>query len=509
MKKVVALLKEHIIFVLFLIGLTAYYVYRLYYIAPWYDEVYTYVTFINRGPLYCITRWPLPNNHVLFSALSSLFRPLGVYWGLRGISFLSAIATVILLYAFLEKVFNKGTALMGVNLYTILLLVNKMALQGRGYSFATFCLMLGLYAGYHIAVQQTVKRRYYIFWAVSLWFGLYTLVSSVYWVACLCVVFGILLLSKKEYKKLRNLVIASLVSALLTLLFYCILWGSIGSQAVKVETMNAASNVKVFLSNPFGCIREGFDYMKKNPFMQGGITSREFLENYKYFFGNVFQAFAWINHQAVLYGYGAFLVVLLLLGILHYKNHRNVFACSIASVICNVLIFLFLFVQGAYPYIRVLSFLGILIAIEFSTVLYSIASAITKNIQNKKPLRIVLTALSSIGCIVFLTLPMNNQPYNARDYWAVDAISHTPWEHDTTYFANEEYADLQITYREVLGKRKNITVSGESPDFVFTHRIPSTGSWPYYIDEAATEELLAQGYDLFYENEEFFVYKRK
>lgn len=508
MKKVVALLKEHIIFVLFLIGLTAYYVYRLYCIAPWYDEVYTYVTFINRGPLYCITRWPLPNNHVLFSALSSLFRPFGIYWGLRGLSFLSAIATVILLYALLSKVFHKGTALIGVNLYTILLLVNKMALQGRGYSFATFCLMLGLYAGYHIVAEQNVKRRYYICWIFSLWFGLYTLVSSMYWVLCLCVVFGILLLSKKEYKKLRNLVIASLVAAVLTLLCYCVLWGSIGSQAVKTSTMDTASNVKVFLSNPARCIREGFDYMKNNPFMQGGISHREFLDNYQYFFGNVFQAFGGINSTKTLYGYIAFLAVLLVIGLVSGKKQKNVFVCSIGTVLCNGIIFLCLFVQGAYPYIRVLSFLGILIAIELTTVIHAIAREITKCIKNKKLLQVIVTAITSIGCMVVLLLPVSNQTYNARDYWAVDAVKNTPLEDGTTYLANEEYTNLQITYMEVLGKHKSLTFTGENPDFIFAHKIPSTGVWPYICDGETLDAILATGYELFYENEEFLVYKR-
>ena len=56
---------------LFVIGMAAYYLWRMFAITPQYDELYTYYSFISRGPLYAAIHWPLPNNHVGYSVLSA------------------------------------------------------------------------------------------------------------------------------------------------------------------------------------------------------------------------------------------------------------------------------------------------------------------------------------------------------------------------------------------------------------------------------------------------------
>ena len=64
--------KETYLFMIFLFGMAAYYGYRMFAITPWYDELYTYYYFISRGPVYAAIHWPLPNNHVGYSAISVL-----------------------------------------------------------------------------------------------------------------------------------------------------------------------------------------------------------------------------------------------------------------------------------------------------------------------------------------------------------------------------------------------------------------------------------------------------
>ena len=43
---------ETISVTLFIIGMTAYYLWRMFAITPIYDELYTYYNFISRGPVY-------------------------------------------------------------------------------------------------------------------------------------------------------------------------------------------------------------------------------------------------------------------------------------------------------------------------------------------------------------------------------------------------------------------------------------------------------------------------
>lgn len=106
-EKIIKILKNNYLFALIWFFFCIYYAYRLYEITPWYDEVYTYINFIDKGVIYSATHWPLPNNHVFFSVISVPFRALGIYIGLRGVSFLAAMGTILLLYIFLKSLFPK------------------------------------------------------------------------------------------------------------------------------------------------------------------------------------------------------------------------------------------------------------------------------------------------------------------------------------------------------------------------------------------------------------------
>ena len=113
MNKVLKVLKEDILFVMIFLFFIGYYGYRIFAITPWYDELYTYINFIDKGFLYSATHWPAPNNHVFFSMMSSLLRIFGVYIGLRGISWLAAVGTLPLLYSVLKRLFSKEIATFG------------------------------------------------------------------------------------------------------------------------------------------------------------------------------------------------------------------------------------------------------------------------------------------------------------------------------------------------------------------------------------------------------------
>ena len=63
--------RKHFLFLLLYVGTGIYYIWRMFAMAPWYDELYTYENFIDRGVIYSMIHWPLPKNHVFFSALSA------------------------------------------------------------------------------------------------------------------------------------------------------------------------------------------------------------------------------------------------------------------------------------------------------------------------------------------------------------------------------------------------------------------------------------------------------
>ena len=132
-----------LMFGVFLAGMSVYYGYRLFALTPWYDELYTYYYFISEGPLYAAIHWPLPNNHVGYSVLSAFLDWLGnPYIGLRGVSYLCALANICLLYRLTGKYIGRYYAFITVILYASMNLVNQLAVKGRGYTMGITCLLV-------------------------------------------------------------------------------------------------------------------------------------------------------------------------------------------------------------------------------------------------------------------------------------------------------------------------------------------------------------------------------
>lgn len=118
-------------FALWFVWMAVYYCFRMFSLTPWYDELYTYYYFISRGPVYAAIHWPLPNNHVGYSVLSGFLDLLGnPVLGLRGISYLAALANLLLLYKIGKKCFSEGWSFCCVALYSCMQLVNQLAVQG-------------------------------------------------------------------------------------------------------------------------------------------------------------------------------------------------------------------------------------------------------------------------------------------------------------------------------------------------------------------------------------------
>lgn len=111
------LFKKYYFWILFVI-MAVYYGYRMFFLTPWYDELYTYYYFISKGPLYAAIHWPLPNNHVGYSVLSACFDFWGnAYIGLRGVSYLCALVNMYLIYRIAGKYMKEQMAFATVILY--------------------------------------------------------------------------------------------------------------------------------------------------------------------------------------------------------------------------------------------------------------------------------------------------------------------------------------------------------------------------------------------------------
>ncbi len=264
---------------LFIIGMAAYYLWRMFAITPQYNELYSYVMFISNGPLYSALHWPLENNHVGYSVLSALLYYLGnSYVALRGVSYICAISNLVLVYRICKKYYSHGLPLVAMVLYASMQVVNDYSVQGRGYTLATFCFLLSFYVVGDICRSGDDYKLRYATFIICCVYGMYTIPSSVNWVVPMCISAILFLFingfrSRSVYasdadnvyfKKLNKVFGAIGLIVFLTLVLYTVLWLSIGSTELIEDAESlyyGDTNGTVLIRNPVKALGTGFSYM--------------------------------------------------------------------------------------------------------------------------------------------------------------------------------------------------------------------------------------------------------
>ena len=366
---------------LFIIGMSTYYLWRLFAITPQYDELYTYYTFISRGVIYSAIHWPLPNNHVGYSVLSAFLYYLGnPFIALRGVSFICAVSNLILVYRICRRYYSHGLAYGGLLLYSAMQVVVEYSVQGRGYTLATTCFLLSIYiAGYICTVEET-KPMYYHCLTFALVMGLYTVPSSVYWVIPVCVGIAVYLLvnayksrqlhdSLKDniyYRKFMKFFMHGLIAAFITVALYAVIWLAIGCNLlVKTEDSKffGLSHATVLLRAPVSSLLRGMEYMLSQPYIQS-LSAEDFRAQ---FVGWVLRLY---NYMIPGFMYIIPVIVLVSIIVAAYECIRHfAYSRTIINVmiISNVLVTaLMLVVQKKLPYLRVFSYGGFILTICFS-----------------------------------------------------------------------------------------------------------------------------------------------
>lgn len=366
LKKKLRINKEDLPFWSFWTGMAVYYGYRLFAIGPWYDELYTYSTFISRGPLYAAIHWPLPNNHVFYSVLSGFLDWLGnPYIGLRGISWLASLGTLIVLYRFCGRYLSRALSLAAVCLFASMELVNGLSVQGRGYALTVFLYVCALWQ-LSVICLDTPKKRHYILFCLCLAGALYTIASCTFWVIPVCLTGGFYLLCHKDWKRLKKLIASALAAALLTFCLYLLIWLAIGSNLLVKDAQSlyyGMGHVQVILKAPFAAAAAGASYMLQTPYIQ----SVGLLNAWNGFYGwmsGVLENLLTGSHLFFfcLSGFGLILLaVSLYLAARRRQPVRFFFALylSVSIVMLPVMILL----QATLPYNRVFSYFGVVLAV--------------------------------------------------------------------------------------------------------------------------------------------------
>lgn len=523
-------------FVLLFLIMAVYYGYRMFALTPWYDELYTYYYFISRGPVYAAIHWPLPNNHVGYSVLSGFLDYFGnSYIGLRGISYLCALANMALLFHIGRCFFRRGLSLAAVILYISMNLINQLAVQGRGYTLGVTCYLTAFVCLIYLYRDVEEKKRYYIIYAVSLILGLYTLTSDVYWVLPVCFTGGIYLLYRgineaKEneekllqsisIRKLIKLIAASLAAAAVTVGLYTIIWLAIGSNLlVKAENGIYAGmgHMEVILKAPFQAISTGMEYMLATPYIQS-VEREGFMGR----LGNWFMTlFNWYYDGA------AWLIVILILsGIicLIYRIAKGIRKKEKESILLPVFLLvgilcmpLFLIIQCALPYYRVFVYGGVLLAlllVFFIQQAIDAAASLKPEAGGNKAAGIItgaalFTALL-VAAVSFGGKGYQNQ-YSMREYYIQDALARS------NIYQAENLCVTDCTQQYLIKFLYDITCENtqiENADMVLLDRkMTDPGyqemEWEFYhYYDTIPWDYINNSMKKIYENNSFILYEK-
>ena len=397
MKKVLVLIRNNIMIIIPAVLAAIVYVHGMFSNGPWYDELYTYYYFISRGPVYAAIHWPVPNNHVGYSVISSLLNIFGnSYLSLRGISCIAGVTNVVLVYVLSCKFMNKMYATLASLIYFGANLIYSLAIQGRGYILAITCMLVASITVCNIC-KGHIRRKQFTLYAIALVLGLYVLPSSVYWVLPLCLIAGIFLLLNRAEKPLVKLISASICAAAGTLFLYAIIWLAIGSNLLSKDDKSAyfgIYQVNIILKAPFEALKTGIDYMLATPYIQS-IDRGEAIEGlYGYF--RAFFALCYGALPGILCIVSVILIVVnIIFAITKLKNNRINMLSNLYVGLMLLSVPVFLIIQSVHPYKRVLAFVMVPLSIGISHGLYLLFDFI-KNAKIKRIAEISVFALLTV-----------------------------------------------------------------------------------------------------------------
>lgn len=520
--------------VLTLILMSFYYVWRVAYITPWYDELYTYYYFISRGPLYAAIHWPLPNNHVGYSVLSAVLDLFGnSYIGLRGVSFICAIFNLFAVYRISRRFLNEWIAYGTMILYFCCILVNDLSVQGRGYTLATSCFLVCIREIIVICKAENDRIVDYVLFAFCLVLGLYTIPSSIYWVLPTCFATGLFLLingirtvtdkdkiwGNRYYKKLKRFIVSGLIAAAIVIVLYAIIWLAIGSNLlVKDETTPyfGQGHVQIILKHPLKAAFTGIDYMLSQPYIQSVPRSGylDGLKNWIIAFAGYLYPVRWqISVIIVLLG----IIILVVECIRHFENSRTIFSLI---VIMNAIGFLLIMIiQAKLPYYRVFSYVGFIVAISCGIVLehihlrlYELLGDKLENSSAAGFFPLVPAFIVTIISVYMFASPTYFSQHGVREANCYNALFIINPD------ANKKLCVMDCDQQYLLKFGWDIDCENIDPtdcDYVLIDRNMMDDSyngpdaWKFYQNYGTIPwEYINSEYYIFYENENFILYKR-
>lgn len=547
------------------LGFAVLYGVRMFTNKPWYDELYTYFSFISRGPFYAAIHWPLPNNHIGYSALSGFLNYLGnPTIALRGVSYICAVINVVLIYCISGRMLKGLTQEEGVSvgafeahssadnmtisrrinpfqftailIYTCNMLVHAMSVQGRGYTLSTTCYMLSIAALLNICEAKTdekVPLRNYFMLIILMPLAIYAVPTSTFWVIPICLIGGAYLLFNRRFKELLRLVLFALLAAFIALMLYMTVWLAIGSNLLSKDASSSyfgTYQLDIIKASPYDAYRAGLSYMLASPYIQSmdrGVVIRGL---YDYLWG-LFNRFVLNRGRLVML---ILLVIFAVSFVRLFKKKARFF--DIYFCISIIMLPLMFVIQSVQPYLRVSSFFGAVFALGCTEMVFLLSEYVSKkkchtantvvskeatasnalDLHSDKYMRLSLIISAVIGVLNFMILltPSYTGQVAGRenDIKAVLDEYYADNQSIESIFYTDDYQEYVIKFyydeeplKLPLGEAELVLIS----DTLTDKSITST-EWPMLYNSTDFDfDTLDTMYRAAYKNDTYVIYERK
>jgi hypothetical protein len=186
-----------------------------------YDEAWSYMYFSGKGFMRTALFYPLPNNHILYNLMATVFvkLPIDPEIGTRLPSYFASFFATYYFYRLAYVQFSGFVTLIVTALFASAYPFVLYSIEARGYSFLIFCTVLMFYATVQLAENANVCKYRNLYW-ISLAAGLYTMPSFIYAVIFISGTLGLFFLSRREWHRLKLFLTDNLKAAAITVLVY-------------------------------------------------------------------------------------------------------------------------------------------------------------------------------------------------------------------------------------------------------------------------------------------------
>jgi len=322
------------------------------------DEAWTYLTFISRGLAASMSLNYSPNNHILYSIFGcfTFYLPFDSTFNLRFPSVIIAFVCCLLFFVCIRVLFNTLTAFLSTSLLVSLYPFIYYSMQARGYLLITLFFMLCFFG--LLAIIKSGRREFWVIYSVAASCGAYTIPSFLYPFLSLSLFSFFYFIFQRRYTEIKYLIISGALIGFGVILLYLPVFAVSGVSAViSNEYVQPISRVVVLQSLP-----------------------KYILELMWWLFGNTFAA------------------LILLLCSPFLKSPKNNLLIKI-SFFCLLLVPLFCILHSVLPFLRIWTYLVIVVATAAALPIQKFIAKLNLNIWAVSLLCFIILALGEYNYV--------------------------------------------------------------------------------------------------------------